>query len=515
MRSEIANSLQNTNKRSPGCQSLFGLHVKRIPLLRFSARISTAIGIMLVLMAPLRLPPAGAAGNGAVWAPTFNTVTGDLAGISCPSTSTCYAPYNDGIARSSDAGLTWSSVFINQFRVYAVGCVGSVTNCWALASDGQHDDVLQTTDGWDHWVWHWLPAGVASLDAMSCGIVNCVAIGTDLSGNSIADFFNSAIPWGASQPTPLPTNSPTVTYVFDTIDCVNTHNCYVGGSERGLGEDAVVLYSSDAFQTWSIHQVPSAGSPLLGRDIADIACTSNTDCYAVGGAMGLPGEGTAILDYTNNFGQSWSARSVPTSSVYFDGISCSSTTNCYAVGNDNNTPGNAVIVGTSDGGITWTSEDVPEDTPYLSGIMCPSATCFATTYTPGLILSNGTGTAELGGMTPLTPTRIMDTRTNNGATGPVGTGTTVPLQVDGLGGVPSSGVAAVVLNVTVTAPTAAGYLTVWADGATMPTTSNLDFSKGETIPNLVIVPVGADGKVDFFNSSGNVQVVADVTGWIA
>jgi hypothetical protein len=35
------------------------------------------------------------------------------------------------------------------------------------------------------------------------------------------------------------------------------------------------------------------------------------------------------------------------------------------------------------------------------------------------------------------------------------------------------------------------------DGQARPGTSNPDFSKGETIPNLVVVPVGADGKVDF------------------
>jgi hypothetical protein len=139
----------------------------------------------------------------------------------------------------------------------------------------------------------------------------------------------------------------------------------------------------------------------------------------------------------------------------------------------------------------------------------------------------GTAAAELtfeqvpqvgpGGFVALTPTRVLDTRYGTGGTaGPVGAGQTVSLPVLGWGGVPDSGVAAVVLNVTVTQPTRSGYLTVYPDGAARPLASNLNFSAGETVPNLVIAPVGPDGQVDFYNgSAGTVQIVADVSGWFA
>jgi hypothetical protein len=100
------------------------------------------------------------------------------------------------------------------------------------------------------------------------------------------------------------------------------------------------------------------------------------------------------------------------------------------------------------------------------------------------------------GFTPLSPSRLLDTRTGVGAPkAPVAAGGTVYLQVTGRGGVPASGVSAVVLNVTVTAPTRAGYLTVYGDGAARPTVSNLNFVAAQTVPNLVIAPVGAGGKV--------------------
>ncbi|OFE18342.1 hypothetical protein BA895_11935 [Humibacillus sp. DSM 29435] len=119
-----------------------------------------------------------------------------------------------------------------------------------------------------------------------------------------------------------------------------------------------------------------------------------------------------------------------------------------------------------------------------------------------------------GGFLPLNPSRLLDTRSGVGAAkAAVAPGGTVHLQVTGRGGVPASGVSAVVLNVTVTDPTSAGYLTVYGEGATRPTVSNLNFVKAQTVPNLVIVPVGAGGKVALYNGShGTTSLIADVWG---
>ncbi|MFW5471629.1 hypothetical protein ACOCJ4_16465 [Knoellia sp. CPCC 206435] len=120
-----------------------------------------------------------------------------------------------------------------------------------------------------------------------------------------------------------------------------------------------------------------------------------------------------------------------------------------------------------------------------------------------------------GGMTALAPSRLLDTRSGVGAPkAAVAAGGTVHLQVTGRGGVPASGVSAVVLNVTATAPTAGGYVTVFADGTTRPTASNLNFVAGQTVPNLVVAPVGANGKVALFNgSSGTVHLIGDSSGY--
>ncbi|WP_035799734.1 right-handed parallel beta-helix repeat-containing protein [Kitasatospora mediocidica] len=118
--------------------------------------------------------------------------------------------------------------------------------------------------------------------------------------------------------------------------------------------------------------------------------------------------------------------------------------------------------------------------------------------------------------TAVGPVRALDTRAGIGVpTGtPVPALSTVDLQVTGRNGVPATGVTAVTLNVTVTAPTSSGFLTVYPHGQALPTASSLNWTPGETIPNLVTVPV-VDGKVSFFSGGGNgtVHIVADVAGY--
>ena len=90
----------------------------------------------------------------------------------------------------------------------------------------------------------------------------------------------------------------------------------------------------------------------------------------------------------------------------------------------------------------------------------------------------------------------------------------VRVKVTGLGGVPAAGVSAVVLNVTVTSPRAKGYVTAYAGGTARPDASNVNFVAGRTVPNLVVVPVGADGTVSLDNvSAGSTQLLADVFGY--
>jgi hypothetical protein len=131
----------------------------------------------------------------------------------------------------------------------------------------------------------------------------------------------------------------------------------------------------------------------------------------------------------------------------------------------------------------------------------------------GKITLRGGVPVAAGTYNPVTPKRIMDTRTGLGAPkAKVGTRKTVALQVAGRGGVPSTGVTAVVMNVTATGGTATSYVSVYPNGTTRTSASNLNVAAGQTRPNLVVVPV-VNGKVNFYNNAGSVHLIADVAGY--
>jgi hypothetical protein len=129
--------------------------------------------------------------------------------------------------------------------------------------------------------------------------------------------------------------------------------------------------------------------------------------------------------------------------------------------------------------------------------------------------SGGDVTADAG-IQPTSPARILDTRTTTGGhKGPVGANATVSVPVLGAGGVPSTGVAAVVVHVTGVTPTLGTYLTASGTGYPAGSSSMLNLAQGSIASNTVIVPVGPAGAVSVYNEQGSLNVVADVQGWIA
>ena len=123
---------------------------------------------------------------------------------------------------------------------------------------------------------------------------------------------------------------------------------------------------------------------------------------------------------------------------------------------------------------------------------------------------------------PINPCRLLDTRpaTQVGPRNtPLGVGATYTQPVWGANGnctIPSDAVG-VAMNVTVTDGTAGSFLTVWpSDVATRPLVSSLNWQAGDAPrPNKVDVRLSADGKVNFFNAAGSVNVLADVVGFYA
>lgn len=122
--------------------------------------------------------------------------------------------------------------------------------------------------------------------------------------------------------------------------------------------------------------------------------------------------------------------------------------------------------------------------------------------------------ATAGRLVALAPARILDTRTGIGAPARwPGPNTTLELAVLGRGGIPSTGVAAVVLCVTGVDATP-GFLTLWPGGMALPNVSNANFDHaGQVRANLAMVPIGPSGTVSI-RTTGGAHLLADVAGYV-
>lgn len=116
----------------------------------------------------------------------------------------------------------------------------------------------------------------------------------------------------------------------------------------------------------------------------------------------------------------------------------------------------------------------------------------------------------------IVPKRILDDRYGTGLSGPWGPAQTRALSVAGATGtnVPT-GATGLIINVTVTEATSGSFVTVFPDGLTDLSTSNLNFGPRQTIPNLVTVRIAGNGKIALYNELGTVDIIADAVGYYA
>jgi hypothetical protein len=123
---------------------------------------------------------------------------------------------------------------------------------------------------------------------------------------------------------------------------------------------------------------------------------------------------------------------------------------------------------------------------------------------------------------PLTPCRVVDTRS-----GAAGSGTSGAFSTPSLVGgatrsfpipqspcnVPATA-QAYSLNITLVPTAAVGYLTAWPTGSAMPGTTTLNSPNGAIVGNAAIVSAGTNGAISLF-ASNDTDVVIDINGYFA
>lgn len=124
---------------------------------------------------------------------------------------------------------------------------------------------------------------------------------------------------------------------------------------------------------------------------------------------------------------------------------------------------------------------------------------------------------------PITPCRLVDTRPGDGNVG----APAAPLGPDGVLTVAGWGDVAgdcnlpgdstgLQLNVTAVDASQATFLTLYPQGATRPTASNVNVDGPAATPNSATVTLNpANGQFDVFNRFGTVNVIIDVAGYYA
>jgi hypothetical protein len=118
---------------------------------------------------------------------------------------------------------------------------------------------------------------------------------------------------------------------------------------------------------------------------------------------------------------------------------------------------------------------------------------------------------------PLTPARILDTRTNTGIAGILHSHVAAGFVVRGHGGVPSNATA-VTGNLTVTQASSMGFLYIGPNSMNDPTSSTLNFPAGDDRANGVTVALSPDGKLYVtyaapVKNTPTAHAIFDVTGY--
>jgi uncharacterized membrane protein YoaK (UPF0700 family) len=116
---------------------------------------------------------------------------------------------------------------------------------------------------------------------------------------------------------------------------------------------------------------------------------------------------------------------------------------------------------------------------------------------------------------PITPERVVDSRSNVGVTGAFTASTPKSFAVAGVGPIPADAIA-VTGNVTVTGQTAAGFVSITPTATSTPPSSTLNFPLGDTRANNFTSSLDSAGKLAAVYKAAagkKAHVIVDITGY--
>jgi len=241
--------------------------------------------------------------------------------MACPTEKGCVAIQTNGnIARTTNGGISWSTVSIGTARsLSGVACAGATT-CFAVGPD---ETLLATRDGstWTRRAYPLGDAGGTLITVVCHGSALCLAAGTD---GAIARTLTGGATWQRSTLS-VPGKDQVI---LQAAACPTATSCYVGGYAYSSGAPAsaqtVLFRTVNAGAAWR-----PVALPAKIYTINAIACVSAAVCMVGSGdASDDDSYPSGSLLLTRDRGATW--RQIG-SEAYF-GIACPGGNACEVVG---------------------------------------------------------------------------------------------------------------------------------------------------------------------------------------
>jgi len=276
-----------------------------------------------------------------------------LDAVSCPSTTSCFAVGSYPIGSLSEAliehwnGKRWT-IMANREPgddvLFPTGLTGvscpSTSSCFAV---GNFED--NRIEHWNGHVWSFMTgtpstrSAYAPLAGISCASTkNCVAVGRygsrkRDSEHQVIEHWNGRGGWSIMTGLPVPSRDDELS----GVSCPSTKSCFV------VGKSSHTTRLGSVQQGFVEHWNGRGGWSLMtgyhpdsaNSQASSVACSSTTSCFAVGGSELATPFGEFIYGWVEHWDGSggWQVMTSPNGpNLEAHGIACPSPSNCVAVG---------------------------------------------------------------------------------------------------------------------------------------------------------------------------------------
>src|SRR5215831_13280874 len=349
-------------------------------------RITVAVGAVVVLLGPVvgaaasvnAVPAVSSSAPMPGWSivQTRNSLarTGQLAGLSCPSSSSCTAVGN--FTRGSGVAVTlaehwdgrrWAIQAAPGPRgarlsvLFSVSC-SSPSACTAVgqavSNQGASAPLAERWNG-TRWRIQATPiprAGGGFLAGVACASASaCTAVGNSNSG-TLAEHWNGTR-WRI-QATPNPSGAQ---FSFlSAVSCASSSACSAVGGYGNSSGTLVTLAERWDGTRWRIQATPNPSGAQFSF-LNAVSCTSASACTAAGGYGNSTGEIVSLAERWD--GVTWRIQATPNPSgaqvSFLGAVSCRSASACTAIGSSTGSLNTPVTLGERWNGTRWAIQSTP------------------------------------------------------------------------------------------------------------------------------------------------------------